>query len=129
MDNIGLHKIADIDDDLGRAREADLSPGHLGKHLGKYRNDPDHQHRDHNHRHAQDGRGIDHRSFDLGLEFHGLLDVLGQATQNGVQQASDLPGMDHVDVELIKHFRVLLQRVGERGAPFHLNPDFSDGFP
>ena len=41
------------------------------------------------------------------LELDGLLNVLGESIEDGVQDTADLAGCDQVDVELIKDFGVL----------------------
>jgi hypothetical protein len=50
----------------------------------------------------------------LATQFHGLLDVDGQAVENGVEDATDFARLDQVHVEMIEHLGMTPERVAER---------------
>src|ERR1044071_6012306 len=68
-----------------------------------------------------DRDGIDHRALDLALELDRLLDVRGQALQDGVEDTARLAGRDHVDEEVVEGLGVLPHGVGEGSAAFHVH--------
>ncbi len=59
---------------------------------------------------------VDHRGLDLRLQPDVLLDVDGQALEDGVEDAAGLARRDHVGVERIEGLRVLPHGVGQ-GRP------------
>src|SRR5207253_4085036 len=54
-----------------------------------------------------------HRALDLALDFRLVLEEAGKASQDQIQDASDLCGADHVHVKLVKAVRVLDHRLVE----------------
>ena len=64
---------------------------------------------------------VDHGALDLGLELHRLLDVGGQALQDGVEDAARLAGRDHVGEEVVEGLGVLAHGVGQAGAALHVH--------
>ena len=68
-----------------------------------------------------DGDRVHHRALDLALELDRLLDVGGQALQDGVEDTARLAGRDHVDEQVVEGLRVLAHGVGEGGAAFHVH--------
>src|SRR5262249_27327993 len=70
-------------------------------------------------------------TLDLALELGGLLQVVGQAHEDGVEDAAHLTRLNHVGVEVAEDLGVLGTCVGERAAGFdlalHLTDDLAEG--
>ena len=94
--------LAGQDDEAGG--QGQLGP-EASEHRGEGRDDLPQDDRDDDARDPDDRDGIDHGALHLRRELHRLLDVGGEALQDGVEDTARLAGGDHVHVEL-----------GERGA-------------
>jgi hypothetical protein len=57
----------------------------------------------------------------MALELDRLLDVGGQALQDGVEDTARLARRDHVDEEVVEGLGMLAHGVRERGAAFHVH--------
>src|ERR1700735_4871894 len=77
---------------------------------GENRHDLPQEKNDHATGDAHDRSRIDCRRLDSAFQFDVLLDVGREPLQNGVENAARLAGLDHVVVESIEDFVVLLHR-------------------
>ena len=98
----------------------------IGEHLREDRNDV-HEQDDRDDDGDGDDRGrIDHRALDLLGQLHRLLDVIGEAGQDRIENAAHLSRGDDVDEEGVEAFRVTGQGIGEGGAALHVLLDLED---
>ena len=111
------------DDDARRQRQLRAE---AGEQLGERRDDLPQDRADDDRGDHDDGDRIDHRRLDLPLQLDGLLDVDRQPLEDRVEDAARLAGGDHVRVERVEGLRVLLHRVGERGAGFDVLAHLQD---
>jgi hypothetical protein len=77
-------------------------------------------------RNGDDRDGVHHRGFDLALELDGLFNVHGEPLENPVQDATSLAGSDHVGIQRVEHFRVLLHGVGQRRPGLDIRAHLKD---
>jgi len=116
-------EVADPQDDLCGTGER---LPEIGEHLREDRDDV-HEQDDRDDDGDGDDRGrIDHRALDLLGQLHRLLDVVGEAGQDRIENAAHLPRGDEVDEEGVEDLRVAGQRVGEGGAALHVLLDLED---
>src|SRR5438309_955263 len=59
---------------------------------------------------------VDHRGQDLVLDLLRLLLEFGQPRQDDFEDTAELPGLDHVDEEIVEDTRTLGQPFGERAS-------------
>ena len=69
---------------------------------------------------------VDHRRLDGAADAVFLLELRGEAVEDLVEDAAELAGADHADVQLAEHLGVLLERVGEADAGLDVGADLAD---
>src|SRR5438445_648343 len=121
-EDVPLRELRDEHDDLGRQRK--LGAEAL-EHLRERRDDEDHHEHDDQHRHADDGDGVDHGPLHLALELGRLLDVAGQTLQDDVEHTARLADLQHVREEIVEDLRILPERLGQGRAALDLARDLA----
>src|SRR5262249_43359010 len=70
--------------------------------------DNEKQHEDDDqHRHADDGDGVDHGALHLALELGRLLDVARQPLKHDVEHTAGLADLEHVGEQVVEDFGIL----------------------
>ncbi len=123
---VGLHHLAQVDDDLRRHRQF---RSHLLEHLLENGYDEEKEDNDDDKGHDYDRDWVYHGRFDLLLKLLRLLDVDGKPLQNVVQETTLFARHDEVDEKFVKTLRIVPQGVGETRPPFYLLLDLLDDTP
>src|SRR6185369_9272657 len=105
-----------------------FSVKHARKNLLELWHNPNHQHRQNDHRHGHNGTRIKHRRDHFAFDLLGLFHEFGQATQYHFQHAAQFTGFDHVDKKPIEYFGVLRQAFGESATPFNGKSQLGNDF-
>ena len=103
-----LERVADIDDENRQAGQR-LAAEHFFENLLELRNDEHEQEAHDRDRDEEHDDWIEHRGDDLVLDFLRLFLKLGETVEHEFQHTAEFAGFHHVDVELVKNFRVLCE--------------------
>src|SRR5215211_4963930 len=95
-------------------------PPEVLEHLGEYRHYEDEHERGGQDRKDQNHDRVGQRAPDLASEVLIPLQLVGQAQQDAVEDAPDLPRFNHLDVDAGKGIGVLLESLGEGEAGLHV---------
>src|SRR2546427_2435840 len=97
--------------------------------VGEDGDHPDQQDRRDEDRRRHDARRVDHRAFDLALQLGGLLEVVGEAHEDRVEDAADLSRLDEARVQVAEDLPVPADRIRERRAGIDVVLDLSEDLP
>src|SRR6266403_1977473 len=97
--------------------------------VGEDGDHPDQQDRRDDDRRRHDARRVDHRAFDLALQLGGLLEVVGEAHEDRVEDAADLACLDEARVQVAEDLPVPADRIRERRAGLDVVLDMSEDLP
>src|SRR5207249_4503537 len=101
-------------------------PAELSEDLHEDR-DEEEQHPDQDEgREDHDHRRVDHRPLHAALDLRLLLDLEGDAVEDGVEDSRSLAGLDHRDEEPTEDLRMARHRLGEQEAALDVGAELAD---
>lgn len=121
-----LHETAYADDELRDGRKRFVTQ-HVVEDAFELRDDEDEQEGHNDHRERKDDDGVDHRGLHFVFDLLRFFLELGETAENEFEHTAQLARFHHVDEELVKNLRVLLEAFGECAAALHGISHLTDG--